>query len=78
MPARRPPGAGRGQPHIPVTMSIAALSLIVGADFRPQDAATIRSANLRTAAIPLHTCPDSPERSIATEPPAVSACPQFL
>ncbi len=56
----------------------AALSLIGGAGFRPQRTATIRSTNLRTAAIPLHGYPDSPGGLMSTQPPAVSACARFL
>jgi hypothetical protein len=56
----------------------AAISLIGGAGFRPQRAATIRSTNLRTAASPHHMAPDSPGGPMPTQPPAVSACLQFL
>jgi hypothetical protein len=56
----------------------AAMSFIGGAGFRPQRAATIRSTNYRTAASPLHMVPDSPGESMRTQPPAVSACAQFL
>jgi len=56
----------------------AAISLIGEVGFRPQCAATIRSTNLRTAASPLHMLPDSPGGPVPTQPPAVSACLQFL
>jgi len=54
------------------------MSLFGAAGFQPQRAATIRSANLRTAASPLHTYPDSPAGPVPTEPSAVSACARFL
>jgi hypothetical protein len=65
---------------VPPAMNMfnAAIALIVGAGYRPQRAATIRSTNYRTAASPLHMAPDSPGEPMPTQPPAVSACAWFL
>jgi hypothetical protein len=62
----------------PATIPVQLEPWFGAAGFRPQRAATIRLMNLRTAAIPLHTYPDSPGGPIPTEPPAVSACARFL
>jgi len=59
-------------------MPNAVTSFIGAAGFRPQRAATIRPTNLRTAAIPLHTYPDSLGGPMPTKPTVVSACLQFL
>ncbi len=52
--------------------------VIGGAGFRPQRTAAMPSTTQRTAASPLHMCPDSPGGPMPTQPPAVSACLQFL